>query len=165
MGMATHHKNRLRSIIRVTMVFIAVILLFFSVGIPIINNAIALGIEGDLKRIPLPADTTVVESTSVAGKLTGNGNGMQYFGAVLLKSERSLDELYDHYRPYRQGLDDCLIELQTDATIRPRGEVMHGASSLSFRTDVQGGGYYILYTWGSASDWARDLLDTDLRGH
>lgn len=165
MAMAAHHKNRLRYVIRVTMVFIAVILLFFAVGIPVINNAVALGIEGDLKRLPLPADTVVVESTSVAGKLTGNGNGMQYFGAVLLKSDLSLEQLYDHYRPYREGLYDCLVEVQSDAAVRPRGEVMHGASDLSFRTDVQGEGYYILYTWGAAPDWARDLLDTDLRGH
>ena len=165
MALDTKYKARLRSVIRVTMVAIAVLLLFFALGIPIINNAIALGIEGDLKRMPLPTDTAVIESTSVAGKLTGNGNGMQYFGAVLLKSDLTLEELYDHYRPYRIGLNDCLIEVQTDATVRPRGEVMHGASDLAFFTDVQGEGYYILYTWGSAPDWARDLLDTDLRGH
>lgn len=165
MALDTKHKARLRSVMRVTMVAIAVLLLFFAIGIPMINNAIALGIEKDLKRMPLPENTTVVESTSVAGKLTGNGNGMQYFGAVLLKSELSIDELYDHYRPYREGLNDCLVESQFDSAIRPRGEIMHGASHLAFRTDVQGAGYYILYTWGTRPDWARDLLDTDLRGH
>lgn len=165
MALDTKRKDRLRYVIRVTMVAIAVLLLFFAIGIPMINNAIALGIEKDLKRMPLPENTTVVESTSVAGKLTGNGNGMQYFGAVLLKSELAIDELYDHYRPYREGLNDCLVESQLDSVIRPRGEIMHGASHLTFRTDVQGAGYYILYTWGTCPDWARDLLDTDLRGH
>lgn len=165
MALDTRRKNRLRHTIRVLMVFIAVILLFFSIGIPMINNAIALSIEGDLKQLPLPQDTVVIESTSAAGKLTGNGNGMQYFGAVLLKSDLTLEELYDHYRPYREGLSDCLVERQSDAAVRPRGEIMHGASTLSFRTAVEGEGYYIVYSWGSAPDWARDLLDTDLRGH
>ena len=158
-------KNRLRYVIRVTMVAVAILLLFFALGIPMINNAIALGIEGELKSIPLPRDTEVVESTSVASKLTGNGNGMQYFGAVLLKSDLTLEELYDHYRPYRQGLDDCLIEPQIESAIRPAGVYMHGAIDLAFRTSVESGGYYILYSWGTAPDWLQDLLDTDLRGH
>ena len=165
MALDTRNKARLRWVIRVTMVAIAVLLLFFALGIPIINNAIALGIEKDLKHIPLPADTVIVESTSVAAKLTGNGNGMQYFGAVLLKSALSLEELYDHYRPYRQGLSDCLVEPQTDAAIRPRGEYMHGARYLAFREPIEGEGYYILYSWGEAPSWLRELLDTDMRGH
>lgn len=35
----------------------------------------------------------MIESLSQAGKLTGNGNGMQYFGAILIRSELSLEEL------------------------------------------------------------------------
>ena len=54
----------------------AILLLFFAVGIPMINNAIALKIEGQLKKIPLPQETEIIESTSVAGKILGNGNGM-----------------------------------------------------------------------------------------
>lgn len=165
MALDTQRKNRLRYVIRVTMVAVAVLLLFFALGIPIANNAIALGIEKDLKAIPLPQHTQVVESTSVASKLTGNGNGMQYFGAVLLKSDLSLDELYDHYRPYRQGLHDCLIEPQSGSAIRPAGQALHGAAVPFFLDPVEGEGYYILYSWGNAPAWLRDLLDTDLRGH
>jgi len=90
---------------------------------------------------------------------------MQYFGAVLLKSDLSLEELYDHYRPYRQGLYDCLVEPQSGATIRPSGEELNSTVKLAFRDPVQGEGYYILYTWGTAPAWLRDLLDIDLRGH
>ena len=60
--------------------FIAVVLLLFAVVIPVVNNAIALGVENDLKNIPLPEKTELVESTSKAGKLVGNGNG--YVGVV-----------------------------------------------------------------------------------
>lgn len=166
MALDTKRKNRLRHVIRVTMVAVALLLLFFAVGIPIINNAVALDIEGQLKKLPLPQNTTIIESTSVATKMAGNGNGMQYFGAVLLKSDRSLSELYDHYRPYRRGLYDCLVEPQSGTEIRPIGELVNSSSvNMTFRHPVEGDGYFILYSWGEAPDWAQSLLDTDLRGH
>lgn len=165
MALDTKHKNRLRFVMRTTMVAIAVLLLFFALGIPIMNNAIALGIERDLKELPLPPNTEIVESTSAASRLIGNGNGMQYFGAVLLQSDLSLDELYSHYRPYRQGLYDCLVEPQSGSVIRPAGEDLHGTIELAFRSSAEGEGYYILYTWGMAPAWMKTLLDTDLRGH
>lgn len=163
MALDTRRKDRLRGAIRVIMAAIAVLLLFFAIGIPIANNAVALGVERELKKFPLPPDTVVVESTSAASKLAGNGNGMQYFGAVLLKSELPIEQLYDHYRPYRKGLQDCLIEPQSGSEIQPRGESLIGG--LSFRDPAQGEGYYLLYSWGSAPNWLQDLLDTDIRGH
>ena len=160
MALREKQKDRIRRWIRVIMVFIAVLLLFFAVVVPIINNAVALGVEKDLKKLPLPEKTELIESTSVAGKVIGNGNGMQYFGAVLLKSELSLEELNTYYLVYRKGLFDCLITPQTEAKI----DVVDG--SLSFRhTDYSDGNYYVLYTWGSAPKWLWDILDTDLRGH
>ena len=159
MALREKQKDKLRLWIRVTMIFIAVLLLIFAVGIPIINNAIALGVEKDLKKLPLPADTKLVESTSMAAKLVGNGNGMQYFGAILIKSELSPEELETHYKAYRKGQFDCLVEPQMGADIRAVDR------DLSFRHEGYGTGYYIVYTWGSAPDWLQDLLDTDLRGH
>jgi len=160
MALQEKQKNKMRLWIRVTMVFVAVVLLLFAVGIPIANNAIALGVENDLKDIPLPENTALVESTSKAGKMVGNGNGMQYFGAILLKSDLSLEELDAYYQTYRSGSFDCLIAEQVSNDILV---VEHG--DLAFRHDEYGVGYYIVYTWGSAPDWARDWLDTDLRGH
>lgn len=160
MALRDKQKDRIRRWIRVIMVFIAVLLLFFAVVVPIINNAIALDVEKELKKLPLPDKTELIESTSIAGKITGNGNGMQYFGAVLLKSDLSLEELNTYYLPHREGLFDCLIAPQTEAAISVVDE------SLSFRhEDYSDGNYYVLYTWGSAPKWLWDILDTDLRGH
>ncbi|MBQ7089121.1 MAG: hypothetical protein IJN04_05725 [Clostridia bacterium] len=160
MALQERHKNKLRQWIRVAMVFIAVVLLLFSVVIPVVNNAIALGVENDLKSIPLPAKTELVESTSKAGKMVGNGNGMQYFGAILIKSDLSLEKLDAYYQTYRMGSFDCLIAGQLSNEILA---VEHG--DLAFRHNEYGVGYYIVYTWGSAPHWLRDWLDTDLRGH
>ena len=165
MALDNRRKNRLRHVIRVTMVVVAAFLLFFALIIPVINNAIAFGIEGDLKSAPLPEHTEIVETTSVAGKLTGNGNGMQYFGAVLLESELSLEQLQKHYAAYRQGASDCFVEPQITNEIRPAGNLINPVSDLSFREPIDGEGYYILYSWGDAPAWVRDLLNTDMRGH
>lgn len=159
MALNEKQKNRFRLWIRVTMIFLAVVLLFFAVVVPVVNNAIALSVEKDLKKLPLPENTELVESISKAGKLIGNGNGMQYFGAVLIKSELSQEELSLYYANYRQGLFDCLIEPQTEP------EISVASRSLSFQHKDYDGTYYIVYTWGDAPDWMQDLLDTDLRGH
>ena len=165
MALNTKQKDRLRHVIRVTMVTIAVLLLFFAIVVPIINNAIALSIEGDLKSLALPPNTEIVESTSAAGRLVGNGNGMQYFGAILLRSDLSLGQLREHYKSYCTKTFNCLLERQNSSAVQPAGNTLHGESDLSFRTEVTGENYYILYSWGTAPTWLRDLLNADVRGH
>lgn len=155
MALATKQKDKIRRWLRVTMVFIAVLLLFFAVVVPIINNAIALGVEKDLKKLSLPEKTELVESTSLAGKMIGNGNGMQYLGAILIKSDLSLDALQAYYADY-----DGTVEPQLNADVRVAMN-----KELSFRHAEYGVGYYIVYRWGDAPDWIQDWLDTDLRGH
>lgn len=155
MALREKQKDRARLWIRVTMVFVAILLLFFAVVIPFINNAIALGIEKDLKKLPLPDKTQLVESTSLAGKMVGSGNGMQYLGAILIKSDLPLKELQAHYADY-----DGVVEPQLNADIRV---VVN--QELSFRHEEYGVGYYIVYRWGSCPAWVQDVLDTDLRGH
>lgn len=156
MAIGAKQKDKIRRWIRVIMVFIAVLLLSFAVVIPIINNAIALGVEKDLKKCPLPEQTELVETTSIAGKVVGNGNGMQYFGALLIRSDLPTEELQAYYADL-----DCTVEPQLGADIAIVGNGKH----LSFRHDTYDDAYYIVYHWGSAPEWIRDLLDTDLRGH
>ena len=63
----------------------AVVLIGGVVSIPLINNHTAYKVEKALCEIPPPEETELIESLSQAGKLTGNGNGMQYFGAILIE--------------------------------------------------------------------------------
>ena len=74
-------------------ILIAAIFTGIVVLIPLINNQCAYMVEKKLCETPLPEKTEFIESLSRAGKLTGNGNGMQYFGAILIESELSLEEL------------------------------------------------------------------------
>lgn len=81
----------------------AVVLIGGVISISFINNNIAYKVEKELCETPLPEKTELIESISRAGKLTGNGNGMQYFGAILIQSELSLKELDDYYSDHRSN--------------------------------------------------------------
>lgn len=51
---------------------------------PVLNDGAAKRTAEEIADLPLPARSELVEIAYKAGKLTGNGNGMQYFGAILL---------------------------------------------------------------------------------
>ena len=78
--------------LKVVGILAAVVLIGGVISIPLINNHTAYKVEKTLCEIPLPEETELIESLSQAGKLTGNGNGMQYFGAILIRSDLSLED-------------------------------------------------------------------------
>ena len=75
-------KERMKKL-KIVGILAAAILIGESLSIPLINNHTAYKVEKALCEIPLPEETELIESLSQAGKLTGNGNGMQYFGNVI----------------------------------------------------------------------------------
>ena len=139
-------------------VFLAYIILtvLFFISIPIVNDITALKVACDLKDIPMPENTEYVEKVFLAGKLSGNGNGMQYYGAILLKSDLSLDELQTYYKSFSDSPWNCVVKKQTDQTV----VLEHG--SLELKTDITEDNYYILSSWGTGIEIYEYL---DLRGH
>ena len=99
----------------------------------------------------------MIESLSQAGKLTGNGNRMQYFGAILIRSELSLEELETYYSDYRSNEWEYLVEIQEGQSIEV---IEHKA--LQFSEEIEDGGYYIVYSWGRGNSLLKEL---DMRGH
>lgn len=138
-------------------ILVAVVLIGGVISISFINNNIAYKVEKELCETPLPEKTELIESISRAGKLTGNGNGMQYFGAILIQSELSLKELDDYYSGYRSNEWECLVETQEGQSI----EVIDH-ETLQFSEEIKDSGYYILYSWGSGNSLLEEL---DIRGH
>lgn len=132
-------------------------ILFFTIFIPSYNDYVASKTAKAIISVPLPDNTQLVESKSLAGKLVGNGNGMQYFGAVLIKSSLSLDELKQYYSGFAYNDWTYCVEKQQNSNV----EVIEH-SRLSFDTHIQEDGYYIVYSWGD-TDFA--LRDFDIRGH
>lgn len=79
--------------LKIVGILAAVILIGGVISVPLINKHFAYKVEKALCEIPLPEETELIESLSCAGKLTGNGNDKQYFGAILIKSALTLEEL------------------------------------------------------------------------
>ena len=131
-----------------------VLILAAFVSVPVYNNYCAYNVEKMLCETPLPEQTELIEAISKAGKLTGNGNGMQYFGAILIKSELSLEELDAYYSEYRSNEWEYLVEGQSVEMLE------HGG--LQFSEEIKGNSYYIVYSWGSGNSLLREL---DIRGH
>ncbi len=94
---------------------------------------------------------------SKAGKLDGNGNGMQYFGAILIKSDLSLEELDAYYSGFRKNEWEYLVAEQDNEKIK---QVEH--DNLSFSNIESDGNYFIVYSWGSGDEFFEYF---DIRGH
>ena len=135
----------------------AVVLIGGVISIPLINNHTAYKVEKELCETPLPEKTELIESISRAGKLTGNGNGMQYFGAILVRSDLSLEELDAYYSDYRSNEWECLVETQEGQSIEV---IDHGG--LQFSEEIKDSGYYIVYSWGDGNSLLKEI---DIRGH
>ena len=138
----------------IIVIIAAVLIVGFIVSIPLVNNYSAKNVEKSLTDIALPENTELVESISEAGKLVGNGNGMQYFGAILVKSELSEEELNAYYS---EKLDGAVAKEQKTQNI----EFLHGF--VSFETELdENDNYYIVYCFGSG---IFPFSELDIRGH
>lgn len=142
----------------ITIILIAVLIFLSFLGAaPIVNDNIAKKTANKLVDLPLPNNTEFIETVHTAGKLVGNGNGMQYFGAILIKSELSLEELKEYYLTFAKDEWECVVERQIDTDIKI---IEH--AKLSFKTNVEGDDYYIVYSWGDNNTIFHEF---DIRGH
>lgn len=133
-------------------------------GIVVVNNGIANHVEKELKSYPLPADTIFLDSVSIAGKLVGNGNGMQYMGSVLVVSDWDQEQLYEYYS---QAFDNVEVRKQESQVI---DFIDQSGYNFELYGDPNHHDHYSITCWGSPADVGLDKLATvlvymDLRGH
>ncbi len=122
---------------------------------PFINDRVAEGLTKDLLKLPLPEYTELVDYISCAGKLTGNGDGMQYFGAILIQSELSEDELKRFYEQYSENGRNYFVEKQNDSRIKAIEN-----RKVFFNGNFDNKNYFIIYSWGDGDCMLSNL---DLR--
>ena len=143
---------------------VIVLLILGYSGIVLTNNYLAQRIETELAAYQLPTKTVLVDSLSVAGKLTGNGNGMQHMGTILVESELSREELLAYYSSQFEYIE---VREQTSPEldfIHSRGHRFEGFQEIDGRT------YYSVTCWDDnrrelVGDFVGGLLDLDIRGH
>lgn len=137
-----------------------ILILGIGISIPLINDYTAVTAARELSEMDLPPQTELIETISSAGKLVGSGNGMQYFGAILIKSELSIEKLEDYYSQYRKNEWSYIVEEQKGSEIKA---VEHRNLEFKELRDIDDSDkYYIVYSWGE-SKFA--LADMDIRGH
>lgn len=151
--------------IRFVVYVLAVLLLFVLAGkgIGTANDNIALALKTRLVEYPLPPDTELVDSIAIAGKISGNRNGMQYRGMLLLSSELTEDALQAHYGPLCKENEFLWVGPQ-------ESQMIDGYSDYWFEYwDNSHPMWYVeLYTdsvVGFEESLWKKILNLDLRGH
>ena len=130
-------------------IYIAAVVLLVVVGwllilVPLVNNYSARQTRTSVEEILLPESTEYIDSVYAAGKLNGNGNGMQYFGAILLKSDLTIEELDHYYSLYRENDWEYLVQKQEGQKV---AVIEH--EDIYFKADISAEeNYYIVYSWG-----------------
>ena len=147
---------------KIKIVLIAMLALFvlIIITVPMVNNMTARNVKRTLEASPLPNGAEFCESISLAGKLTGSGNGMQFFGAILIRTEQSIDEVENHYSKFRENDWSYIVDAQEGEFV---AVLEHESLSFDILEDeVDLDNFYIVYTWGD-SDYPLSMLD--IRGH
>lgn len=148
---------------KILMILLVLLFIVLPLYITLVNNIIAINTRRTLEKIDVPEKSNIVDSVDIAGKLSGNGNGMQYFGAILLESDLSEAELTEYYRKYRKDEWSFLISKQSSSRISVVDQ--YGYSFKNY-DESKKDKYYIIYSWGSSKNvFLSDILDLDIRGH
>ena len=142
--------------ISIFIVIFFISILGLIIASPVVNNHTAKKTVKVIEKIELPANTEYVETFWKAGKLIGNGNGMQYLGGILVRSGLTIEELRVYYSQHLEQ-DDYDVEKQFGQNINV---IEHG--NISLRTTIDNDNYYIIYLWGD-DDSVFSFLD--IRGH
>ncbi|AXK46520.1 hypothetical protein [Brachybacterium saurashtrense] len=134
------------------------LLLALPISVPLVNDAAARDIEKELLALPVPKGAEVVESTSQAGKIVGNGNGMQYIGALLVRSDRGIGAVSGHYATVSE---DIALGVAVVASAGIERQGFHGADGFLSRPR-SGDDLYVAYAFGEGPGAFFESLD--LRG-
>ena len=85
---------------KVLKIFIAIIILALIGAViagVVVDNITSSDIEGKIKAIPVPENTTVDSSVSRTGKLSDPNGPLEFYGAVLLQSNADYGSLKSYY--------------------------------------------------------------------
>lgn len=61
------------------------------------NDMVLNSFSKQLYNCNMPGGTVIVEKQKICGKLNGNGDGMDFLAVILVKSDKTIDELKDHF--------------------------------------------------------------------
>lgn len=126
------------------------------VTITLVNDASARSVQTSLQALPLPEGAELIDSTSRAAKIVGNGNGMQYLGALLIRSDESAAELQTFY-------DAQSIPGDLTVAVAPSGGLNDFPGAGGFLDEPAEAGTFVVYAWGDGP--GEVFEEFDIRGH
>lgn len=147
-------------------VVITCIIIGLFLLIPSYNSYILTKFSSQLFSMDLPDDIFVMEKYKIRGKLNGNGNGMDFFACILVKTERSKEELHDYLnnQKFSPAKNHEMVETEVVKLWKNRLETKYVVNEdVMFETikdEIDFDDYYalIIYDGGYASDF-------DILGH
>lgn len=144
--------------------FLILIVLFHTV-VYVVNNRIAKRLEQQLLNCPIPPNSEIIDSASVAGKLQGNGNGMEWFGIILIKSEMNEVELLQWYNSHVDidKNDEIYVTRQKTSEIFDYSNLRfdhYSSEDCCYQIQI-----FRNIAIGTESSIWESLLNSDLRGH
>ncbi|GAA0124792.1 hypothetical protein UT300019_06940 [Clostridium sp. CTA-19] len=151
----------MKKFIKITIIFIITGLYLIFIHMPSMNDFIADGVKKKLQDTPLPSNTKFCDAVSKVGYLTGNGSGIQFFGAILIKSQLSLEELQEYYSKYKTGYDGYVVLEQKGSQIDSIEHIEVFFASLKNVKIFDG--YYIVYSWDYERHPLIQFLSSPLR--
>lgn len=145
-----------------TLGVIMLILIITVTGLIILtswNPSILRGLVNDFEsEIEATEGIELIETQSAYGKLNGNGNGFNYFGAALVKADDTavLDELI---KKLDTGFEIVGYEAQSGTKIEIKYLERH---DLYYEIEPSADGYYTVYFYNSSHPKTNPL---DLKGY
>ncbi len=105
----------------------------------------------------------IIDSFSRAGKYFGCGNGMEYTGVLIIKTDLSLEECKAIYAKYEfKDVWEAVYVYHVDDRI-------DYLDVLGYNKQVSGSGYYLVdrteYSPTVDRTFIQSVLNTDIRGH
>lgn len=150
--------RKMATVLTVSVAILGLLFVMLFISIPVVNDLTAAQVKNKLEGLPLPENSVQIESLSNAGKMTGNGNGMQYLGAILVQSDLPLGEFESHYFQFRVNQWDCIVTEYYGGQLE-----FIDIGQLRFSAELdRTKHYYVVYSWGSGLDFYKDW---DIRGH
>ena len=150
--------------------FVILVPVLFNLVIMWVNDGIADSMEKEILSCPLPEHTELLDSISIAAKVYGSGNGMQYNSGILVNTELDERALREHYAKYVHGFRERFGMKPYLSVERQETPVIFEYRDYSFDNWQPGGNHYRVFLTietivGYEGTLGEALLNMDLRGH
>lgn len=155
----------MRKLFRI-IIIIVLLIAVFHLTIFIANNQIAEGMKQQLVDCTLPENTQLLDSQSIAGKMLGAGNGMQWYGIILVSSSMDEEALSEWF----YSKIDVNKEIESIKVFKQESPYVFTGYEKQFSNYSMGENRYQVrfsrnIAVGTESSLWESLLNSDLRGH